>query len=140
MPEPLTGEQLDNLMAELMFAEDLHRGNTGTPGKYGVAVIAIADLRERVAELEAVIEKAVRHLDVVFGGSVHILVTRRILESAPSAVLEERDREIAARALEDAAASIPERMRMDELGLHGLDFTQRSGLVPKQRQETPDAS
>lgn len=49
MPEYMTDDELDDITAELVFAEEVHRGNTGTAGKYGVAALAIAELRERLA-------------------------------------------------------------------------------------------
>lgn len=68
----------------------------------------------RVAELEAVIQKAQKHLDIVFGNpagypfvprqtNVHVSTMRRILSAAPSVVLGEHDRGVRATELEEAA-------------------------------------
>lgn len=49
MPERMTDAELNDIVAELNFAERIHRANTGAPGKYGEAARAITELREASA-------------------------------------------------------------------------------------------
>lgn len=86
---------------------------------------AVAEIERLTVQLQAARATIVEALALDDSNQPRNLISHvlhRYLSSADLSALAEHDKQVAIKALREAAADIPEQMRMDELALHQLSY------------------